>query len=641
MRFSTKLFLICLLFSSLAYADQPPLEIKDEGVSQGRPAYTLDCVGAGIACSRSGITGTITVGGSSGSPGGSDTQVQFNDSSSFGGDAGFTFIKATDSVDIGGNLAVGGSGAISAVKLIDAAKTYTTAATDLYGSNISIVSTPSADSSNNTLHGQKISLTDTGASNPTQVMEGLTVEVGHSTTGADASSLTGVKSVITNTSSTTSSALIGFSADVSSSGTGGTFSSLIGSQQSLRISNSDLGAMFGNYVGLTFGTPPTGDATTTTDAYGYFLSEFKNQDNIVTNSYGYYVESLEGTNRYQFYGATADPSYLGGNLELGNISDTTIARASAGVVSVEGVNLLTTATGQPLDSTLTSLAAYNTNGLLTQTAADTFTGRTLTEGLALDVTNGDGVSGNPTVAFDPTELTGSRTFGDASTDTIVWTFNRATGTDPTITALSGGIGVQSLTNAALTSGRVLIAGASGLLADDSDMTFSTDTLTITKIAAYSLTGLMTLAANILYGENTEIQLDAALSADGKYCGVTEVVTAGETIAFGDVVYLKAADSQWYLTDADADATAGAVRVAIAVTSGTDNNTMTVLKSGKIRADANFPALTVGAPVYISTGAGDVQTAQPSATDDVIRIVGYGNTGDEMDVSISNDYMTHT
>lgn len=54
---------------------------------------------------------------------------------------------------------------------------------------------------------------------------------------------------------------------------------------------------------------------------------------------------------------------------------------------------------QPLDSTLTALAAYNTNGLLAQTAADTFAGRTIT-GTAnqVSVSNGDGVAGNPTLS---------------------------------------------------------------------------------------------------------------------------------------------------------------------------------------------------------------------------------------------------
>jgi len=52
---------------------------------------------------------------------------------------------------------------------------------------------------------------------------------------------------------------------------------------------------------------------------------------------------------------------------------------------------------QPLDATLTALAAFNTNGFLCQTAADTFAGRSMT-GTAdkITVTNGDGVSGNPT-----------------------------------------------------------------------------------------------------------------------------------------------------------------------------------------------------------------------------------------------------
>ncbi|KKN73166.1 hypothetical protein LCGC14_0403390 [marine sediment metagenome] len=55
---------------------------------------------------------------------------------------------------------------------------------------------------------------------------------------------------------------------------------------------------------------------------------------------------------------------------------------------------------------------------------------TISEGLAIDITNG---AGSITVAFDPTELSGNRTWGDASTDTIVWTWDRATGTDPAMT----------------------------------------------------------------------------------------------------------------------------------------------------------------------------------------------------------------
>lgn len=91
---------------------------------------------------------------------------------------------------------------------------------------------------------------------------------------------------------------------------------------------------------------------------------------------------------------------------------------------------------QDADATLTALAAHNTNGILTQTAADTFTGRTITGTTnQVNVTNGDGVSGNPTLSLPQNIHTGaSPTFagqtltGDSaqtSSATAQWSFRGA------------------------------------------------------------------------------------------------------------------------------------------------------------------------------------------------------------------------
>ena len=60
---------------------------------------------------------------------------------------------------------------------------------------------------------------------------------------------------------------------------------------------------------------------------------------------------------------------------------------------------------QAYDAGLAALAAFNTNGILVQTANNTFSGRTLTgTSNEITVTNGDGVSGNPTISL-PSALT--------------------------------------------------------------------------------------------------------------------------------------------------------------------------------------------------------------------------------------------
>jgi len=90
------------------------------------------------------------------------------------------------------------------------------------------------------------------------------------------------------------------------------------------------------------------------------------------------------------------------------VVSTTIGLGGAGTVGTSGQVLTSqgmgttpiwhtianTDLGQPLQT----LWGYNTNGLLTQTAQNTFTGRTLTAGSnKVNITNGSGVAGNPTV----------------------------------------------------------------------------------------------------------------------------------------------------------------------------------------------------------------------------------------------------
>ena len=113
-----------------------------------------------------------------------------------------------------------------------------------------------------------------------------------------------------------------------------------------------------------------------------------------------------------------------------------------------GVNpssYLTTAiaasTYQPLDSDLTALAALAANGIVTRTATGTITVRTITGPAAgISVSNGDGVSGNPTLALanDLAAVEGLSSNGMAArTATDTWAVRTITGTANELTVTNG------------------------------------------------------------------------------------------------------------------------------------------------------------------------------------------------------------
>jgi hypothetical protein len=129
--------------------------------------------------------------------------------------------------------------------------------------------------------------------------------------------------------------------------------------------------------------------------------------------------------------ATLNPSANAGSL----VTATDYSAMRTLLSLVPGTNV------QAYDATLAALAAYNTNGILVQTAADTFAGRTLTGPAAgISVSNGNGVSGNPTLALanDLSALEALAATGIAvRTTTDTWAQRTITGTSNEITVTNG------------------------------------------------------------------------------------------------------------------------------------------------------------------------------------------------------------
>ena len=293
----------------------------------------------------------------------------------------------------------------------------------------------------------------------------------------------------------------------------------------------------------------------------------------------------------------------------------TVATTTA--AEIEHVNGVTSAiqtqinSKQASDATLTALAAYNTNGILTQTAADTFAGRTIT-GTAnqISVANGDGVAGNPTLSLPadviiPTVLTAPNTGlhildTNASHDLIIKPGSDITA-DRTLTFTTGDADRTVTINGNTTlSGTntgdqnifqtIAVSGQSDVVADG-----ATDTLTLAAgsnitITTNATTDTITIAASggsgTPGGSDTQVQFNDA-SAFGGDSGLTynktsnvltcdtQITIGGNATAAGKLKLLEDTDDGAHGVTLTVPALAGDYTLTLPTT---DGNADEVLKT---------------------------------------------------------------
>lgn len=323
--------------SALSYAQGDILYHNGTSITRlpaGTSGYYLKTLGAGANPVWADVSAT---------PGGSDTQVQFNDGGTLSGEAGMTYNKTTDTLTLAGGIVVGSSNPFSdsagtlTLQNVDALDATTEAtieaAIDTLANLTSIQGKTFTLAGNFVTSGAfALTLTQTGATNVTLPTTGtLSTLAGSETlTNKTISGASNTLSNIGNASLSNSAITIaGTSTSLGGTITLDTITGLASTGVVKRsAANTFAIATAGtDYVapGGALGTPSSG---------------------TLTNCSGLPVSGITAST------VTA----LGvGSIELGHASDTTIARVSAGVVSIEGVNIVTVSSTDTLtNKTLTA-----------------------------------------------------------------------------------------------------------------------------------------------------------------------------------------------------------------------------------------------------------------------------------------------
>ncbi|MFZ2150170.1 MAG: hypothetical protein WAV15_03350 [Minisyncoccia bacterium] len=315
--------------------------------------------------------------------------------------------------------------------------------------------------------------------------------------------------------------------------------------------------------------------------------------------------------------ATGFAGPLTGNV-TGNVSGTAATVTGAAQTAITSLGTLTTLTVDDITingNTISSAGASTLAIIPTAGQAITFDGTiTLDAGVIAGATSITSTSfvgaltGNASTVTTNANLTGPITSVGNATAVASQTGMGSTfvmNTSPTLvtpalgtatyTTLSGG----SITNSALTAGRVTFAGAVGLLSDDADLTFATDTLSATKllsstsVSTPSLISTSALTITPASGSNLNVSLattgDFAVNTDDLYVDTsTGFVGIGATVPTAHLQIDGNISAAAWTTDG----------IAFDVNAATYTDTSTAAAGTVATRTAN----SFGAPTFASTNA---------------------------------------
>lgn len=191
-----------------------------------------------------------------------------------------------------------------------------------------------------------------------------------------------------------------------------------------------------------------------------------------------------------------------------------------------------------------------------------------------------------------------------------------------VAGANGGTGIANTGKTITLGGNVTTSGAYAL------------TLTLSNTTSVTLptTGTLSTLAGTETLTNKLYDFSSALGSNNTYSGIIEIGIVGETVAFGDVLYLKFSDGKWWKAKADAYATTPAVRMAMAAISA--NASGVLLIEGNVRYDSWSLAAR---NVWLSAAtAGAITTTQPSTTGNQIQFIGTAKTSTTMYFKPSSD-----